>query len=501
MKKKRGVYLVGGLLLLCGLCAVYFFMKKNNQQEEVDYTEEVEEEDSSQILSWNAEEVQKITFDGAEEQLTFAKNEEEWILEQDEDFPVDQSSVADLFSSVGSLQSERTLENVKSLSDYGLENPAQVVQVEMTDGNIESISIGSKNISTGHTYIYLNDQTDVVYTVSTDLSSIFSSDLYDFAEGEEMPDLSAATVQNISVEKEKDSYQLMSDAEVSSGWYVKEDGGKKKEADAEKSDSLKSTVTSLGFETYYEYDCKDWEKYGLDDPKMTLKVDYTEEIEVEDETAETENESESESEESDEETEEVETEIIEGSYTLYVGDLSEDGYYYVRLDDSSEVHGISQETMNTLKTGKAFDYLNRTVSSISIQNLDYLEVIYDGESHILKRQVEENTDEETEETEYETTYYIDEKEADATLFMNFYRLATAMECQERLEKYDETEDAEITLKFYGTDESSCIITYTVRDANFYTAADQDDNYGLINKMDVKDLISSYIELINSIESK
>lgn len=118
---------------------------------------------------------------------------------------------------------------------------------------------------------------------------------------------------------------------------------------------------------------------------------------------------------------------------LYVGNVNEtDGNYYVRLGDSSELHGISQASLETLLNGKAFDYWKTSIDSMTISDLDHLDVTYQGTTYTLKRvvteeKVEKDKSEDTdndadddtdadsedaddeEETKTVTTYYVNDQ--------------------------------------------------------------------------------------------
>ncbi|MBP8900421.1 MAG: hypothetical protein KBG57_08055, partial [Blautia sp.] len=191
--------------------------------------------------------------------------------------------------------------------------------------------------------------------------------------------------------------------------------------------------------------------------------------------------------------------------------------YYVRLGDSSELHGISQASLETLLNGKAFDYWKTSIDSMTISDLDHLDVTYQGTTYTLKRvvteeKVEKDKSEDTdndadddtdadsedaddeEETKTVTTYYVNDQEADSDNFTAFYRAAAAMVCQSRLEENTTKDDAELTLSYHGTDGSKITISYTPRDSSFYVMEDQDGNCGLVNKMNVKDLIDTFLTL-------
>ena len=149
---------------------------------------------------------------------------------------------------------------------------------------------------------------------------------------------------------------------------------------------------------------------------------------------------------------------------------------------------------------------------MTISDLDHLDVTYQGTTYTLKRVVTEekvekdeskdtdadadadSEDADEEETKTVTTYYVNDQEADSDAFTAFYRAAAGMTCQSRLEENTNKGDAELTLSYYGTDGSEITISYTPRDSSFYVMGDQDGNYGLVNKMNVKDLIDAFLTL-------
>ena len=149
---------------------------------------------------------------------------------------------------------------------------------------------------------------------------------------------------------------------------------------------------------------------------------------------------------------------------------------------------------------------------MTISDLDHLDVTYQGTTYTLKRVVTEekvekgeskdtdadadadSEDADEEETKTVTTYYVNDQEADSDNFTAFYRAAAAMVCQSRLEENTTKDDAELTLSYHGTDGSKITISYTPRDSSFYVMEDQDGNCGLVNKMNVKDLIDTFLTL-------
>lgn len=494
--KKRGLFLVTGAVLLCLLLGVYFWMKNQNETE--DATTETDEE-TEVLISVSEDEIKNLTFRIENNNVTWTKEEDGWSMSEDENFPVDNNSMTQLTSELSSISVNRTLEDVNNLDDYGLDDPVNVITIEKTDDSTEIITVGTKNPSTGDTYLCVGDDKNTVYTVSNDLGQVFSCDLYDLASSENYPTITGTTIQKIEVNKKENSYALESNEESSTGWFVTDEAGDKKEADATNAGTLQSTIAGLSYSGYYNYNCVDWSEYGLDDPKMTIYVDYTEQVQVEDEETEEDSEEEADTEtEEESEDSEIKTETVEKTLILYVGSLRDDGNYYVRLGDSQEVHGMSQSTMDSLMNGKDFDYWKLSVESISIDNLKHLDVTYENKTYNLRRVVtEEESDDDSEETTTVTEYYVDSAKVNSDDFMNFYRNTQNMTCQSRLEKYKEENEPEIKLEYYGTDGNVVTVSYISRDSNFYTMVDSNGNYGLVNKMNVKDLINEFIELVNN----
>lgn len=489
--KKRGVILIGGVILLCLLLGVYFLMKNRNSQQ----TEETIQQEEKKISLISLENVSRISFMIEGEITGWTKQEDIWSLDKDGDFPTDTEKIDSIISTLSAMTEERTLENIKNLKGYGLEEPVNLIEIQNEEGQSERISVGNKNPSTGDTYLYLNDEKTTVYTVENDINSLLEGSLFDYAVGEEMPSIVSSTIKKIEVKKKENSYILESDGNSSTGWSVFDQNGSRKTADSSAAGNLQSAAAGLSFRTYYSYNCVDRSTYGLDNPRMVVTVDYTEtetkKSNIDTNTGVTEGDSDGAEDADKEKT----TSEVSRTMILYVGNLADDGYYYVRLGNSQEVHGISQSSIDIFLNGKAFDYWNLAVDYLAIADLDYMNITYENQRYQLKRVVEES--EEDEEGTIETTYYVNDKEVDGDLFLQFYRGAAAMTCQSRLEKYSSAgEEPELVLEYKGTGRENVTVTYIPRDASFYTVVDQDGNSGLVNKMNVKELIEKLVNLLN-----
>ncbi len=525
-KKKKVITLLGLAIFFLLLCVVLLWVKNSNGTGDV--SEDNSEEENSEadvILSWNEEKSRKISLILTTGEKISFKQEEEWKIEGREEFPVIQEEITSMFEKFEALEAERTIENVENLAEFGLDQPVNVIAIETEDGEQQSISIGSYNTSLGCAYVYLNDDTDTVYTVARHLENLFKKDLYEFVQSETYPEFVNDNVIKVEIVKEENSFTLIRDESQTTRWVVEDETHGTMLGDEENGENLASMVQVLSYSKYYEYGCDDFAKYGLDDPLMEIRVEYWDTVEIEedesaDEAGEESDDAELENEEeSDASEDETKKQTVKASFVLYVGDYDEEGYYYVRLNDSSEVHGIAESNVQKLLGENAMSYWSLNLGEIALDDLDYLEVDYEGKTYELKmvtteeivedesetetadsdgeesEESEESSDEtETSTVRYIKTYYIDGEEVDEDPFREFYRNALAIRCQERKLSLDITGEADLILRFYGKDGSKVIVSYTPYDANFY-AVKSNEEYGLVNKMNIKDLIELFVNLV------
>ena len=264
------------------------------------------------------------------------------------------------------------------------------------------------------------------------------------------------------------------------------------------------------------------------------------------ETADTES---AESSEDSEEDSEPETEMVDRELVIQVGDQSSDGGRYVRVNDSNEIYTISEDSLDTFLGKTNADFWDLTVSYLSVNNLDTLDVNYGGEDYIVNvsretsedenvetsddetededttdstssdaadgNDVEGNaaddntssgdsTDEDTENTDDSSSaastinsasvtlsYTLNGKDLDSTTFTTFYNKLINMTAQKRLtDEFKSNADPEMTVKFTDIDGNEMEVKYYSYDTNYYAAVINKKVY-LVNKMTVKELFQAF----------
>lgn len=578
--KKKSVNLITAVGVLVVLSGAYVGVKAYVAKQEAADAESAEEE-NPEIISIASADVKSIKFVIDKKEVTFEKDGDSWVKSDETDFPVDQDKIDTLVSSMNSIKAERTLENVEDASEYELDQPENTITVTTEDGETTVIQLGMENDSTSQEYIDLNEDSSTVYVVSNSTFSSFKGTLYDFAKSGVFPTVDSSTVSKVSVEGKDSSYVVEKDE--NNFWNITDDGETEK-ADSAKATSLASALSSMAYASYVNYNCAEDElsQYGLDKPYAEITVDYQEKVEKEstDDENEAENGAEEVSEvsgnekqtdekvdsetdgnenpdedvdvadtEDSEEESEPETEMVDRELVIQVGDQSSDGGRYVRVNDSNEIYTISEDSLDTFLGKTNADFWDLTVSYLSVNNLDTLDVNYGEKDYIVNvsretsedenvetsdnetededttdntssdvadgNDVEGNaaddntssgdlTDEDTENTDDSSStasttsstsvtlsYTLNGKDLDSTTFTTFYNKLINMTAQKRLtDEFKSNANPEMTVKFTDIDGNEMEVEYYSYDTNYYAAVVNKKVY-LVNKMTVKELFQAF----------
>lgn len=516
--KKKTVKLVSAVVVLGVLCAAYegvnFYVTSQEEKEK-------EESDKSvDLVSLEADDVTAVSFTADENNVEFDKKDDTWTEKSDAAFPVNQDTVDSAVKGVASLTADQEISDVEDLSEYDLDAPQNTITLSTADGDT-ILEVGMES-SNDQYYVKKADDDKNVYLVSSTSIEPFMGTLYDFAESGTFPSVTSATVTDVKVDKE-DGYELTQDAD-NLFWNVS-DGKTTEKADTTKAGDVTSAIGSLAYDKFVDYNCTDDSKYGFDDPYAVVTVKYTEEEETEsedvDETAD------EDSADSDSSEEEAETKTVEKTLTIYVGDET-DGDHYVKVDDSKEVYTITNDSLTTILDSTMSDFYSLTVSYVSVNDLDSLEIQAADGDHTVNVVTETAEDEDTaedtdtdsadasaadasdesstdvdssddnssDEEETTTSYKLDGADLDESTFTTFYNKLINMTAQERLtEEYKPEGDPAYTFIFKDTNGTETTVKYYEYDTNFYAAVVEDKVY-LVNKMNIKDLDESYQKMVN-----
>ena len=447
--KSKTVKLISGVAVLAVLSGTYIGVTSYvDSQEE----KEAEAADTSvSVVEMDSEKITSVSFtdtEGAEE--VFEKDGDNWVKKDEPDFPVSQDTLDGAVNALTALSADQKLEDPEDLSEYDLDKPQNQITLTEEDGNRTVLQVGMKNESSGQYYMKKSEDDKNVYLVSAVSLDPFMGTAYEFAEVENFPAVTSATIKDVKVEKEN-GYQLSQDDD-SLYWYVS-DGKTSEQADTSKVGTVTSAIGSLTYGNFVDYNCTDQAKYGFDDPYAIITATYLaeedteadtdvtevsqdedktetasdekdpgetdgeaseedraedadtasgEKEQTEDSASDTAGEEKSEKEISDDAENSGEAEEkpqVEKQLVIYVGDEI-DGNRYVKINDSKQVYTIPETSLTDIIDKNISDFYSLTVNYLTVNNLDSLEVQSEDGAHTVQvtRETVKNTEDSTEES-------------------------------------------------------------------------------------------------------
>ena len=534
--KKKSMNLITAVAVLVVLSGAYVGVKTYvAKQEEKENAEE--EEEKTQVFSISSEDVQSIKFVIDKKEVTFEKNNDEWVKSDERDFPVDQDKLIEAIGSLNNVEADRVLDNVTDTTEYGLDDPTNTITITDKDGKETVLHVGMENASTSQYYVENGEDESKIYVVADSVFQPFMKTLYDYAKAGTFPVIDSSTISNVTVDENDDSYTLTKDDNTGL-WNIQDQDGSEK-ADSAKVSSLTSSIASIAYGSFVNYNCKDLSEYGLDKPYGTITIDYQEKVEEKSDSSEDGGASEENSTDEQDTTEDkddasavdstedkddasavdsteedtsvtdssdTQTRMVNREMTILVGDQSDDDGRYVMVNNSKEIYTISNDTLSVFLGKTKEDFWDMTVSYLSVNNLESLQAEYQGETHVIdvsRETSEDNSGDDSSTTSTTTlSYQLDGTEMDdSTPFTTFYNKLINMTGQKRLtEKYENNNKSDFDVELEDVDGEKTKIDYYQYDTNFYAAVVGQKVY-LVNKMTVKELIDSYKTLVGQTDSE
>ena len=520
--KNKTVKMVLAVVVLGVCCGAYAGVKTYVAHQEQKESEE-DSEESTTVFTASTDNIKSLDFMVDDTETTFEKDDDSWVKKDETDFPVNQTTLDSAASAIASVDSDRVLEDVDDLSEYGLDSPSNTIKIvtksdeEDGDDITTTLYVGDENSSTSQYYVRKDDDEKTVYLIDSSCVEPFTKSLNDYAQMEDFPAISNTdTITKISVDGDN-SYELSKDEDTST-WSVKGSEDEEK-ADSATVSSLVSSFGSMAYSSLADYKCDDKSKYGLDKPYATITVDYQEEVadddtdedtqddttasgETADEDAssveENSDDAEQDTESDNEDSSEEETKMADKQLTILVGNETDDSSRYVMVNDSNEVYTMSTDTLSALTDKSEEDFWDMTVSYVSLNSLGSLKVNYQGSDYKVNVSRETSTDDDGNDTET-VTYKLNGSDLDETTFTTFYNKLINMTAQKRLtDKYESDGDAELTAIFTEEDGDTQEVAYYSYDTNYYAAV-VDNKVYLVNKMNVKELFTAFESVVGTEE--
>lgn len=269
LKRKR-MLTVGVLcvLLIC-LGGGYYALQRHNAKKAAEEARKEEEKQAAtatevEITEFKLTEAREVEFSNPDETYHFKWTETEeigtWVRQGEEDFPTNIQKVQSIISTFcGMSGSAKIAAEQTGLSQYGLEDTDYTIKITLEDGAVHEFRIGNEApYSSGYYMLYEN--TGEVYVVSNLAYTRLATKEIDLVQGETFPSAEPESMMELRIE--------VRDGETVS--YVPEEN---EDGTFTYPPIFYDSVRFVA-STIQEYNCTDFAKYGLDDPYVTVTIDY-----------------------------------------------------------------------------------------------------------------------------------------------------------------------------------------------------------------------------------
>lgn len=306
--------------------------------------------------AFTADDIRSITWTNLGNEYTITKADEEWTLNDHDGFWLNQDDAAAMADAVSALKATRRLDGGVEDSDYGLAEPTLTVKVTLNDGSEITLAEGDKNDVTDAYYLRVTADESHVYTVETDLQTVFNQKLSDLFVKETLPSLGEAA-QRVVLTRTDDEIVLVShtDEAGNAHWYEETADGARA-LDDETAQTLYDDICDFSWYELVEWnaDAEALTGYGFDEPTVVICAESLKD---------------------DGET------IV---WQVEFGGEYSSSYDYVRLPGSSVVYRV-KNSLRKLATSYSYsDYADKTILPIDAEDIESLTLTVRGENHVLR---------------------------------------------------------------------------------------------------------------------
>ncbi|RHR10043.1 DUF4340 domain-containing protein [Pseudoflavonifractor sp. AF19-9AC] len=365
-RAKRICALLGVLAVVC--IVTVFVVKHEEKQENIRNSGEV-------VLEVDADSVQSISWENESDSLSFHK-EDGWLYDDDTAFPVNEEKINELIGQFEAFSAAFIIEEVSDYSQYGLDNPICTIELATEETTYE-ITLGNYSAMDSQRYVSIGDGN--VYLATNDPLDYFDATLSDMILNDETPSFDHA--ESIDF-KGSDSYHVVYQEYTEDSPYTyceddvyfKENGEELLPLDTSLVNSYLSSITYLDLSDYMTYNAgeEDLATYGLDDPELTVTVQYTpDEEDGSEATSQTftisisrdpEERQKAESTTDDSDSEDDEEEVTA----------------YARIGDSKIIYKISSSSYESLMAASYNDLRHSEVLTASFDDITSMDISLDG---------------------------------------------------------------------------------------------------------------------------
>lgn len=265
-RSKKLCVLLGLLAAVCG--ATLILLQMEEQKEKIKNSEDV-------ILELPWESVTALSWEQDGKTLSFHKDNT-WLYDEDETFPVSEERIQELLAQFEAFGVSFIIEDVEDYGQYGLDDPVCTIDLEAGEESWQ-IQLGDYSKMDSKRYVSIGDGN--VYLVNDDPLDLFDTTLNRMIDNDDIPywdhvsEIKFEGEETYSAVYQEDSGNTYSSEDV---YFVRKDG-KDAPLDTSRVNSYLWLIRSMDLNNYVSYNATEEKlaQYGLDDPDLTVAVDYT----------------------------------------------------------------------------------------------------------------------------------------------------------------------------------------------------------------------------------
>lgn len=361
MNRSKKLYILLGILAVACI-ATFAVMQMEERKEQIKETGEI-------ILELPTESIQSLSWEYNENSLAFHKGEV-WLYDEDENFPVSEEKINNLLEQFQAFGAAFIIEDVEDYEQYGLDDPICTIKLSTEERDFE-IKLGDYSKMDSQRYVSIGDGN--VYLVKHDPLDEFNATIRNLIDHDEVPEFDQVTgvsfsgSENYSITYEEESADTYREEDV----YFTRQNGKNLPLDTGRVRDYLDYIGYLNLTDYVTYNATEEElsTYGLDDPELTVAVNYT----VEEDGQER----------SDAFVLHVSRDPEEEKAAEEQGDEEEEVTAYARVGDSKIVYQISSAGYKHLMAASYNDFRHPEVLPANFEDVRQADISLEGSSYTL----------------------------------------------------------------------------------------------------------------------
>lgn len=388
-KRKSQLTLIILLLAFVLLSAFYIlYLNRDKFKSNTSYEDRNNESivDSTLIVAtMDPELIDKIHFKNEKADMTLILKEGRWLSQADSNRPIKQNYVQNMIKLIDEIKVSRVVsEKPEELKQYGLLEPYASIEASQSDGKSISLKIGNK-VAGGQGYYAKLEENDAVYLLPVIYGTNLSYSDANMTQVEHGPSIDSNNIYHVEIlKREGEDFELIYDPESlyhNAGtpllsWAVLKPYDEAYAADSSKIYDLLANYANFSFLNCVEYQTDEYAKYRLEDPTASIFIEYYEQYMKDLEEPE-----------KDPATgEEITSKVIteEKSFKLLLGDIDENGDYYVRKDGDKAVYTMKASNVETMLNVDAFNILSAFISLHNIETVEKIDIDIEGIAYTME---------------------------------------------------------------------------------------------------------------------